>query len=239
MDQTTTQCVGIDISKSSFSACICTRQQSGEELLSDVHDFKNQKTGFNQLVKWSRKITNSEAEVVFVMEATGVYYESLAHHLHKLKQSVCVLLPNKVNHFAKSLNIKTKTDKVDARLIARMGAERKLSLWAPPHRVYKKLKDLTRGYKEFMSERTIFKNRLQALQSGHKPLPILVKSHKSIIKKLDGQIERFKTEIKSIIDSESWLAEKVDRIIQRRPNKGGVYSALTQHSFSLQPDNLR
>ena len=88
IDQTIIQCVGIDISKSSFSACICLRKQSGEEFLSEVLDFKNQKIGFNQLVKWSRKITNAEAEVVFVMEATGVYYESLAHHLHKLKQSV-------------------------------------------------------------------------------------------------------------------------------------------------------
>lgn len=212
MNQTIIQCVGIDISKSSFSACICTRHQSGEELLSEVVDFKNQKTGFNQLVKWSRKITDAEADVVFVMEATGVYYESLAHHLHKLKQSVCVVLPNKVNHFAKSLNIKTKTDKVDARIIARMGAERKLLLWTPPHPVYKKLRDLTRGYKELMSERTTFKNRLQALRSSHEPLPILIQSHKSLIKKLNEQIERFKTEIKSIIDSEPWLAEKVDKI---------------------------
>ena len=97
------------------------------------------------------------------MEATGVYYENLAHHLHKLKQPVCVLLPNKVTHFAKSLNVKTKTDKVDARVIARMGAERNLSNWVPPLPLFKQLRDLTRGYSELMKEKTVFTNRLDAL----------------------------------------------------------------------------
>ena len=146
MDQITKQSIGIDISKETFTACVCQHDLSGEERLSEVVDFKNLKTGFNQLVKWSRKITDPSAEVIFVMEATGVYYESLAHHLHKLQQPVSVLLPNKVNHFAKSLNVKTKTDQVDARIIARLGAERKLSLWKPPPATFKLLRDLTRQY---------------------------------------------------------------------------------------------
>ncbi|MDF1574749.1 MAG: transposase [Bacteroidales bacterium] len=142
MEQLIKQSVGIDVSKESFTACVCTHYKTGEERLSEVIEFKNLKSGFNQLITWSRKITVPSLEVTFVMEATGVYYENLAHHLYNLKQPVCVLLPNKVSHFAKSLNVKTKTDKVDARVIARMGAERKLSNWVPPHPLFKQLKDL-------------------------------------------------------------------------------------------------
>ena len=71
MDKLIKQSVGIDISKESFTACVCSRLQNGEERLSEVFEFKNLKTGFNQLLKWSRKITVSSMEVIFVMEATG------------------------------------------------------------------------------------------------------------------------------------------------------------------------
>lgn len=213
MDQRISQCVGIDISKENFTACVCCRLNTGEEQLSGVRDFKNLQSGFNQLVKWSRKITEPSLDTIFVMEATGVYYENLAHHLHKLKQPVCVLLPNKVNHFAKSLNVKTKTDTVDARIIARMGAERTLARWEPPHPLFKQLRDLTRGYAELMKERTVFTNRLEALKSGHEPLTVIIKSHKAIIKKLDEQLVKFKNEIEKLMYSEKWLAEKVKKVL--------------------------
>lgn len=207
------QCVGIDISKESFTACVCSYYRSGEEQLTEVVEFKNQKTGFNQLVKWSRKITSASVPVGFVMEATGVYYEALAYHLHRLNQPVSVLLPNKVKYFAKSWNVKTKTDIIDARIIARMGAERKLSLWEPPLPIFKQLRDLTRAYSELMKEKTAFSNRLHALNSSYEPLALIVKSNKSIIKKLDEQLVRFKAEIEKVIYSESWLAEKVKGVL--------------------------
>jgi len=207
------QCVGIDISKESFTACVCSYFYSGEEQLTEVVEFKNQKTGFNQLVKWSRKITSASVAVAFVMEATGVYYEALAYHLHRLNQPVSVLLPNKVKYFAKSWNVKTKTDIVDARIIARMGAERKLSLWEPPLPIFKQLRDLTRAYSELMKEKTAFSNRLHALNSSYEPLALIVKSNRSIIKKLDEQLVRFKAEIEKLIYSESWLAEKVKKVL--------------------------
>ncbi len=96
MNEIIKQCVVIDISKDTFTVCVCRRDLSGKEYLSETVDFKNLKTGFNQLVKWSRKITDSSIETLFVMEATGIYYENLAHHLHRLNLPVSVLLPNKV-----------------------------------------------------------------------------------------------------------------------------------------------
>lgn len=213
MDHIIHQSVGIDISKRTFTACICLRRSSGQEYLSEVVEFKNVQNGFNQLLKWSRKITDSSTQVVFVMEATGIYYENLAYHLHKLNQAVAVLLPNKVKHFAKSLNVKTKTDTVDARVIARLGAERKLVHWAPPPVIFKQLRDLTRGYSELMKEKTVFTNRLDAMSSGYEPLTVIVKSHKAVIKKLDEQLEKFKTEIERLIYSEEWLAAKVEKVL--------------------------
>lgn len=213
MDQIIKQSVGIDISKETFTACVCQRDLSGAEQLSKAVDFQNNKTGFNQLVKWSRKFTDPSIDVIFVMEATGVYYENLAHHLFKLKLSVSVVLPTKVKYYTQSLNIKTKTDIVDARVIARMGAERKLSLWEPPPVIFKQLRDLTREYSELMKERTVFKNRLQSNESSYEPHPVVLKSKKELIKKLDEHIKKLKEEIERLIESEEWLARKVNKLL--------------------------
>ena len=213
MEQLTQKSIGIDIAKESFSACVCQRDLSGDEVLSEVAEFRNSKTGFNQLVKWSKKFTRPSPEVIYVMEATGSYYENLAHHLYDLKQQVSVMLPNKVNHYAKSLNVKTKTDSVDARVIAKLGVERKLSLWQPPSPVLKYLRDLTRQCSDLKKERTVFINRLKAIKSGFDPQPFIIKSNKAIIKELTKQIEKCETEIKNHIQSEEWLRSKVEKIL--------------------------
>ena len=91
------QSVGIDISKASFTACICSSQHQQPLRFSQVKKFKNDKTGFNQLLRWVRKQCSTDAPTVFLMEATGVYHERLAMHLAGLKQTVHVVLPNKSN----------------------------------------------------------------------------------------------------------------------------------------------
>ena len=67
------------------------------------------------------------------MEATGVYYEELAYFLADHQAAVAsALLPNKVKHFARSTELKSKTDQLDARLLARLGLERALPAWQLP-----------------------------------------------------------------------------------------------------------
>ena len=145
----------------------------------------NSTRGFNQLLKWARRQTNVNPPVAFVMEATGIYYESLAYHLHTLGQRVSVLLPNKVKHFGKSLNLKCKTDRVDARLSAQLGTERQLPAWQPPAPVFKALRELTRHCTDLKQTRTVLLNRLNALLSAHEPQTFVLKSHREMIRKFD------------------------------------------------------
>lgn len=213
MEKLIKQCVGIDISKAEFSACICSKMASGEFIFSSVEHFENSKRGFNQLLKWSRKITTPGIEQLFLMEATGVYYESLAYHLYRLKQSVTVALPNKVKHFSKSLNVKTKTDVIDAKVIAQLGAERQLEHWRPPAPILKMLRDLTRLYTELKGERTVYLNRLDCKKSSEIVLPFVVKVNRDILKELDQQIEECEKEIERLLFSEDWLSQKVQNLL--------------------------
>lgn len=131
------QSVGIDIAKLTFTACVCIRYTDHSEKFSEVRKFDNNKRGFNQLIKWVAKFTDKSLKVFYAMEATGIYYERLAHHLFKISKPVSVILPNKVSYFAKSHNIKDKTDPVDAMTIALMSCERHLSEWTAPAALYK------------------------------------------------------------------------------------------------------
>ena len=95
------QCVGIDIDKEKFDACLFM-YDTGSDMgcCTQSVQFPNNKTGFNQLVKWSRKEALKDFPLTFLMEPTGVYYEPVAYHLHKVGMTVYVVLPNKARHFA-------------------------------------------------------------------------------------------------------------------------------------------
>ncbi len=207
------QCIGIDISKATFTACFCRSYSNGKVEVSDVLKFDNCKTGFNQLLKWARKNKGIIHQTVFVMEATGIYYEPLAYHLANLRLQVSVVLPNKVKHYGHSLNIKSKTDIIDARIIAQMGAERSLELWQPPSPVLKRLRDLTRLYTDLKAQRTVFENRLQAIEAGSEPLAFIIQSTQSVIKKLNTEIQKCEAQIGTLIKSEKWLSEKMNKIL--------------------------
>ena len=47
----------------------------------------------------------------YVMEATGVYHESLAYFLEEKGYEVSIVLPNKISNYFRTLEIKTITDK--------------------------------------------------------------------------------------------------------------------------------
>ena len=212
MEKFITQCFGVDISKLDFTVCCAKRTLSGENRLSKTEKFENSKQGFNQFLKWSMKLGDPGLKTLFLMEATGVYYEPLAYHLHKLKKNVCVILPNKVKHYAKSLNIKTKTDAVDSRIIAQLGVEREHLLWAPPLEIFKTLRALTRLYTDLKQEVTVFSNRNESLEFGEGTNTFILATNRRILNELEKQIERCKEEIRRTIESETWLEGKVKKL---------------------------
>lgn len=212
MEKIVYQSVGIDISKDSFTCCICKRGEQMFLSFTEVCEFKNEKRGFNQLVKWVRKHTDKEIKVVYVMEATGVYYEPLAHHLYKLKQYLHVALPSKIKHYFKSLNVKTKTDLNDARVIAQFGVERQLLNWQPPHPVLLSLRDLTRMYEQLQVQKTVFTNMLHGKEHSHEINTFVIKSTKSIILSIEKQLNKCEEQIRKLVASEKWLAKKVKKL---------------------------
>jgi transposase len=204
-------CVGIDVSKDSLECSYGSVSESGEPHFSKVQKFTNGTKGFTKLLEWSKK-KNDPAEIFFLMEATGVYYENLAYWLHEKNLCLSVVLPNKVNYFAKSHNIKTKTDSVDAKLLCRMGLERKLDHWNIPSLQMRTLKILTRDYRSLKAKVTMTKNQLHAKDNSHKCPATVVKRLKQQIRLLEKQISQVEDEIKLVVKNDNALNERIRKM---------------------------
>jgi len=163
-------------------------------------------------LKWSNKLHSDPGEVVYVLEATGVYHQQLALYLHDKGCKVVVMLPNRAKAFMKTLSVKTINDKVSAQMLSQLGLEKKLDRWEPPAAIYRELKQLTRERDQLIGEQTQIKNQLHAEQSGAWPSSSSIKRMKSRLQLLAKQIEQIKDEIAQAVEEQPWLKQKIDTI---------------------------
>jgi transposase len=102
------------------------------------------------------------------MEATGVYYEKLAIFLTGQGVTTFVVLPNKAMKYMQSLGLKSKNDRIDAKVLAMMCIQQKFEAWKPLGKYFYELRQLTRHYQSTQEMKTVFMNQLHALEhSGY------------------------------------------------------------------------
>lgn len=209
------QSVGIDIGKEKFDVCFKERQK-GRSVIKGTKSFKNDSKGFSDFQLWYTKRKKENSRLVFVMEATGVYYEELAYFLHSENEIVYVELPQKVKYFAKSLNIKTKTDKVDAKLIADIGLERSSSLqsWSPPSEEFKAIRDLCREISQLKKSKSAASSRLHAWNTAYNTVPEVIKASEEHVEILDELINKMEELLLERVKQDQQLHERIKRIAQ-------------------------
>jgi transposase len=119
-----------------------------------------------------------------------------------------------VKFFAKSLNIKTKNDIVDARIIAQLAVERKVTLWEPLPPTIAKLKHLSRLNSQLQEQRTSFINMLHSKKHAFDVPKEVVKANQIIIDAITKQIEKVKKLIEKTALENEEISEKINRICQ-------------------------
>ncbi len=204
--------VGLDISMETYWATITVLNSDYEICFLKSKDFKNNKKGYKEMEQWLKDAKIDIKEWHFTMEATGVYYENIANYLFQQNYIVHVVLPNKAKKFAESLDIKSKTDKLDSKALGRLGVERKLNNWEPAEPVYKELKELSRERSKLIKIRTQFKNVLHALNHSYHPNKKSIKRTNSLIKTLDKNIDNIEQELSERTKKDSKLKEKIDKL---------------------------
>lgn len=225
------QTVGIDIASQSFEASLGWEQVQANPKFNPSKSFTNDLSGFEKFISWAKESQLDLTDSLFVIEATGVYYEALAFWLDEQDYRGAVLLPNTVVAFAKSLNKKSKNDQVDAQTLAHMGSERYLDLWKPAPKEYKELKQLTRHRQKLVHLRTMTKNQLHA---SKKEAPIsdkVIDSHEEIITFFSKQIKQIQAPMDELIQSEPSLRKAYEHLLTIPtigPAIGAVLLAETQ-----------
>ena len=103
--------LGIDIAKKTFDAVLLVGDTKRHKV------FDNDEPGYEALLAW---LDGHCEDLHACMEATGGYGDNLALFLHQHGLPVSVVNPVRIKAFAKSEMARTKTDKADAGVIARV-----------------------------------------------------------------------------------------------------------------------
>src|SRR5215467_2272986 len=115
--------LGIDIAKATYVVCLVRDGKRRHKT------FPNGPKGHEALVIWLQQ--HASGPVHACLEATGTYGEAVATVLYDVGQRVSVVNPAAVKAFAASQLRRTKTDRVDAEVLANFCAALVPPTWTP------------------------------------------------------------------------------------------------------------
>lgn len=197
------------MAKDSFSVNAMVKNAAGGGTCKGTNTFSCSAKGYAEFINWVGSRLKNGMQAMFVMEATGVYHEELAFFLHQKGYKVCIVLPSQSKQYRKSLNLKTKTDAVDAEALALMGLERSLRPWKPMSPQYIALRRCCRERAAYIKACTAAKNQLHAMEYSHEPDLELMKLKQGQIDSLKESVKAIEKRIKSIVDADSALKDKI------------------------------
>jgi transposase len=187
--------LGIDIAKAKLDCAL--RTTDGKLRHKSV---ENDVKGFHALTAWLHKLDVHNPHVC--MEATGVYWQAVAEYLVAQAMTVSVVNPSQIKAFGASRMVRTKTDKVDAQLIAQFCHERTPPPWQPPSPSEQALRAMVLRLEALQTMRIQESNRLEVAREAVKA---------SIVEHLDWldqQIKAITQAIREHIDNDPGLKDK-------------------------------
>ena len=212
---------GVDIAKD--SAVFCLIDNEGRELDSPIN-FKSNKEGFSRALRWLRKLVKAHKpfHINVTMEATGVYYLSLSKFFTKQTGvTVSVVNPAQVKAFGDAGLVRTKTDSVDAFVIARFSQAMKPKEWTLPKPHEEKMLAIVRHIETLKEMILSEENRLHALMEIGQATIEVQKSIKKTIKFLKKQIEEQKGGLKKLAEDHPDVDEGI-KLLCSIPGVGDV-----------------
>lgn len=197
-----TQQLGVDIAKAKFD---CSLRRPDGKFRAKV--CQNTPAGFQVLLDWLKVhgIAPEDLHSLHVcMEATGIYWEALAEFLASRGAIVSVINPAQIKAYGASRLVRTKTDRVDAQLIAQFCYERAPDAWQPPPLAEQTLRALVLRLDALQTMLTQETNRLQVAR------PILCDQIDAHIEWLNKEINKLAKTIRDFINDNKGLKGKRD-----------------------------
>lgn len=194
--------LGIDVSKKELMLALLLTDNS-------IHKrkFSNDEQGFKEILKWlkSKKINQVKA----CMEATGDYGTKLADFLYHKNYEVNVINPVCIKAFSNSKLVRTKTDEIDAVIIAEYAKQSNLVPYKPKSPELKEFKYLYRCLDDLKKQHTEVINRLEIKDS----LPSVVcNTWKRLSKNLQQEIKLVEENIKKLLIKHTEINQQYENL---------------------------
>lgn len=203
----TNEYAGIDVSKENLDMLV---YRTGE-----IRSFTNDEAGINAAVAWLKQVKPD----ITVMEATGGLEVPLYVALQEAKLPLAIINPRQIRDFAKSIGILAKTDKVDAKVLARYAATVQPEVRPLPDEEARQLGTLVTRRSQLVEMITVEGNRLKSTRD--KTVKQRIDAHIVWLKEELGQIDKG---ISQMIQQSPVWREK-DKILRSVPGVGPVLSA--------------
>ncbi len=156
---------GIDVSKTKLDVAFTADGQKIIKHRVVSNDFNGFDT-INKIVEGLLK-SNSLNKVHYVIESTGIYSEGIFEYLSDQDNTiVSVINPRQSKSFAISDNIRTKTDKVDAILLAKYCYEKRPKASKKTPATLKKLRSLSRHLDYLIKQRAHLVGHMESVKDS-------------------------------------------------------------------------
>jgi transposase len=188
--------IGIDISKDTLD-CF--------QLSSSKHSqYRNGKLGHKALIKWLK----SQGATLVVFEATGAYHRSLEATLARYEYPFVKVNPRQARRFAEATGKLAKTDRVDAAMLAKMGAVLDLPAQEPKSENINILREL------LTARRALTKDNAAAKTRSHTTLHAVLKMQIGARQKqITLQLKQIDKIIAKMIDGNQELSRKFEILL--------------------------
>jgi transposase len=189
--------LGIDVAKAKLDCALLREGKYRSKVV------ENSPVGFQTLKLWLEK-NQVTGPLHVCMEATNVYWEAIAQFLAEAGHTVSVVNPALVKAHAQSCGLRSKTDVIDARVLADFCREKHPPAWKPLSSGMLALRALVLRHQALVEMQTQEKNRLDTAREA------VGNSLREHLDWLDGELLRIEKVIAKHIHDDPDLRGKRD-----------------------------
>ena len=145
------------------------------------------------------------------MESTGKYSMELSAWLvgQRVSLEPAIANANMTSSFIRSLGLRNKTDRMEARALAFYGVERQPAPYEPPTGAYKQLRELCRFRNEMLKEQVACKNRGNETSLN----PVIRRLAKRRLREIEKHIEEIEKEMRKVLDKDEKIKKDYDLLV--------------------------
>ena len=198
--------IGIDVAKATLQVHVPINNKDLE--------IANSELGLKQLYsKLKKQYKKDITDIIFVYEPTGSYSTRLDRFCMEHKIYTFKVKPSQSSAFAKTLGHRNKSDKIDARLLHRIGilAQEKDIVIPSIDEDAHKLQSLFKYYRRLIKERTALTNYLEAA-INHQEDSFVIRRVQSHIKRLKSEENELLERMKKLIIANKEYKKAYDNI---------------------------